>query len=274
MKLEQKLARAALKSLLYEVDVQPKPGLVDPVGHSTHLDMDVFTFIDSAVSLYPYLEKFAQAGINFQGDDLTELFRSIRPIGIEAEKTMFQATGGVNTHKGAIFSLGILLAATGYDRDNIRAVTMKMLTGLTQNDFKDLDQKKDLTNGERMYLQYGITGIRGEAEKGYPVVFEKSLPFVKAHFGNDFGNVLLDTLMVIISSSYDSNVVKRGNMDSLENVQAYAQNILEAGGCSDPDGREILDDMNSYCTENNLSLGGSADLLIITIYLFLIEVND
>jgi Triphosphoribosyl-dephospho-CoA synthetase len=96
---------------------------------------------------------------------------------------------------------------------------MKMLTGLTQNDFKDLDKKKDLTNGERMYLQYGITGIRGEAEKGYPVVFEKSLPFVKARFGNDFGNVLLDTLMVIISSSYDSNVVKRGNMDSLKNVQ-------------------------------------------------------
>src|SRR5699024_6186255 len=104
---------------------------------------------------------FAQAGINFQGEDLTELFKSIRPIGIEAEKTMFQATGGVNTHKGAIFSLGILLAATGYDRDNIRAVTMKMLTGLTQNDFKDLHKKKDLTNGERMYLQYGITGIRG-----------------------------------------------------------------------------------------------------------------
>ena len=270
MNLSTQLANAALKALLYEVDVQPKPGLVDPVDHSTHLDMDVFTFIDSAVSLQPYFEEFAQMGIDFKGEDLTELFKSIRPIGIEAEKTMFAATGGVNTHKGAIFSLGILLAASGYDRNNIRLTVEKMLRGLTENDFKDLDKKTHLTNGERMYLQYGITGIRGEAQKGYPTVFEKALPFLKAHFGNDFGTVLLDTLMVIVSESYDSNVVKRGNLESLENIQKYAENILEEGGCSHPEGKEILDDMNSYCNENNLSLGGSADLLIITIYLFLI----
>jgi len=270
MELSTRLASAALKALLYEVDVQPKPGLVDPVDHTTHLDMDVFTFIDSAVSLQPYFEQFAQAGIDFNGDDLTELFKAIRPIGIKAEQAMFEATGGINTHKGAIFSLGILLAASGYDQEHIRKVTMQMLRGLTENDFRDLDKKSNLTNGERMYLQYGITGIRGEAEKGYPTVFEKSLPFLKAHFGNDFGTVLLDTLLIVVSESYDSNVVKRGNLDSLENIQKYAENILEAGGCSHPEGREILDDMNSYCNENNLSLGGSADLLIITIYLFLI----
>lgn len=270
MNSSKHLASAALKALLYEVNVQPKPGLVDPVDHSTHLDMDVFTFIDSAVALQPYFEKFVQAGIDFDGENLTALFKLIRPIGIEAEKAMFEATGGTNTHKGAIFSLGILLAASGYDADNIRLVVEKMLRGLTEHDFKDLDHKKNLTNGERMYLQYGITGIRGEAEKGYPIVFEKSLPFLKARFGNDFGTVLLDTLMVIVSESYDSNVVKRGNLDSLENIQKYAEDILEAGGCSHPEGREILDDMNSYCNENNLSLGGSADLLIITIYLFLI----
>ncbi|MQS76578.1 triphosphoribosyl-dephospho-CoA synthase CitG [Companilactobacillus halodurans] len=270
MKLSTHLADAALKALLYEVDVQPKPGLVDPVDHSTHLDMDVFTFIDSAVSLRPYLEQFAQAGVDFEGEDLTKLFASIRKIGVKAEKAMFEATGEINTHKGAIFSLGILLAATGYDQDNTRVITERMLRGLTENDFKDLDKKKNLTNGEKMFLQYGVTGIRGEAERGYPIVFEKSLPFLKAHFGNDFNNVLLDTLMVIVSESYDSNVVKRGNLESLKNVQKYAQDILEAGGCSNPDGREILDDMNSYCNENNLSLGGSADLLIITVFLFLI----
>lgn len=270
MELRTRLANAALKALLYEVDVQPKPGLVDPVDHSTHLDMDVFTFIDSAVALRPYFEKFAQAGIDFSGTDLTELFHEIRPIGIEAEKVMFEATGGVNTHKGAIFSLGILLAAAGFDEENIRRTTEKMLRGLTEHDFKDLDKKKQLTNGERMFLKYGITGIRGEAEHGYPTVFEKSLPYLKAHFGNDFGTVLLDTLMVIVSESYDSNVVKRGNLESLENIQKYAENILTEGGCSDPEGRETLDDMNSYCNENNLSLGGSADLLIITIFLFLI----
>jgi len=270
MELSTQLANNALKALLYEVDVQPKPGLVDPVDHSTHLDMDVFTFIDSAVSLRPYFEQFAQAGIDFDGEDLTDLFKVIRPIGVEAEKAMFKATFDVNTHKGAIFSLGILLAATGYDREHVREVSMKMLKGLTENDFKDLDKKKKLTNGEKMYLKYGITGIRGEAESGYPVVFEKALPYLKEHFGNSFGHALLDTLMVIISNSYDSNVVKRGNLDSLKNIQAYALSILNVGGCSSSDGQELLDDMNSYCNENNLSLGGSADLLIVTIYLFLI----
>lgn len=270
MELRTRLANAALKALLYEVDVQPKPGLVDPVDHTTHLDMDVFTFIDSAVSLRPYFERFAQAGIDFTGEDLTKLFHEIRPIGMEAEKAMFEATGDVNTHKGAIFSLGILLAAAGFDEKNIRQTTERMLRGLTEHDFKDLDKKKQLTNGEKMFLQYGITGIRGEAERGYPTVFDKSLPYLKAHFGNDFGTVLLDTLMVIVSESYDSNVVKRGNLESLENIQKYAENILAEGGCSHTEGRETLDDMNSYCNENNLSLGGSADLLIITIFLFLI----
>lgn len=270
MELSTKLASDALKALLYEVDVQPKPGLVDPIDHSTHLDMGAFTFIDSAISLQPYFKEFAQTGIDFEGEDLTELFALIRPIGIEAEKPMYQATGGVNTHKGAIFSLGILLAAAGFDQENIQNIVKRMLRGLVESDFKDLNQKADLTNGERMYLQYGITGIRGEAEKGFPLVFEKSLPFLQARFGNDFGTVLLDTLMVIVSESYDSNVVKRGNLESLENVQKYAENILEVGGCSHPEGQEILADMNSYCNENNLSLGGSADLLIITIFLFLI----
>ncbi|AUI71651.1 triphosphoribosyl-dephospho-CoA synthase CitG [Companilactobacillus alimentarius] len=270
MELSEHLADAALKALLYEVDVQPKPGLVDPVDHLTHLDMDVFTFIDSAVSLQPYLKEFAQAGIDFQGDDLRDLFKIIRPIGIKAEKAMFLATENINTHKGAIFSLGILLAASGYDQNNISSVTQEMLQGLTENDFKDLDKKQNLSNGERMYLKYGVTGIRGEAQDGYPIVFDNSLPYLKSQSGNDFNNILLDTLMVIISQSYDSNVVKRGNMDALKNVQKFAQEILNVGGCGNLAGKKVLNDLNNYCNENNLSLGGSADLLIVTIFLSLI----
>ncbi|MFH5811159.1 triphosphoribosyl-dephospho-CoA synthase CitG [Companilactobacillus sp. FL22-1] len=270
MKLEIKLADIALKSLLYEVDVQPKPGLVDPVDHSTHSDMDVFTFIDSAVALRPYFVQFAEAGEKFRGNDLTKLFQLIRPMGVEAEKMMFLATDGINTHKGAIFSLGILLAATGFDRTDIRNTVTQMLRGLTKNDFDNLESKTHLSNGEKLYLKYGITGIRGEAEAGYPVVFEKALPYLKTHFDGDFNSSLLDTLMVIIAESDDSNVIKRGGPKSLKQIQSYAQEILDAGGCSQPKGRELLGTMNAYCNQHNLSLGGSADLLIITIFLFLI----
>lgn len=270
MKSSKYLADAAVKALLYEVNVHPKPGLVDPVDNSTHLDMNVFTFIDSAVSLHPYLEEFAQAGIDFDGDDLRDLFKSIRPIGIKAEEAMFESTNNINTHKGAIFSLGIILAACGYDRDNIQATIKAMLQGLVENDFKALDSKKNLSNGEKMFLKYGVTGIRGEAEKGYPTVFDNSLPYLKSQTDVDLNSMFLNTLMVIVSHSYDSNVVKRGDLNSLERIQKYAKDILNVGGCDNSEGKKILDDMNEYCNKNNLSLGGSADLLIVTIFLFLI----
>ena len=270
MKSSKYLADAAMKALLYEVNVHPKPGLVDPVDNSTHLDMNVFTFINSAVALHPYLEEFAQAGIDFDGNDLRDLFKSIRPIGVRAEKEMFKATGNINTHKGAIFSLGIILAACGYDYKNIQLTIKEMLRGLVENDFKALDSKKNLSNGEKMFLKYGVTGIRGEAEKGYPTVFDNSLPYLKSQTDVDLNSMFLNTLMVIVSHSYDSNVVKRGDLNSLERIQKYAKDILNVGGCGNSEGKKILDDMNEYCNKNNLSLGGSADLLIVTIFLFLI----
>ncbi|CAJ1183955.1 triphosphoribosyl-dephospho-CoA synthase CitG [Companilactobacillus paralimentarius] len=270
MKSSKYLADAAMKALLYEVNVHPKPGLVDPTDNSTHLDMDVFTFIDSAVSLHSYFEEFAQAGIDFRGNDLRDLFKSIRPIGVRAEKAMFKATDNINTHKGAIFSLGIMLAACGYDYDNIQLTIKKMLQGLVENDFKALDSKKNLSNGEKMFLKYGVTGIRGEAENGYPTVFNNSLPYLKSQADRDLNSMLLNTLMVIVSKSYDSNVVKRGDLNSLKEIQKYAQNILNVDGCSNSEGTKILDEMNKYCNKYNLSLGGSADLLIVTIFLFLI----
>jgi Triphosphoribosyl-dephospho-CoA synthetase len=93
----------ALRALLYEVSVNPKPGLVDPVSSGPHPDMDVFTFIDSSMSLRRYFSRCVEQGTTFQGDDLRALFLAIRPAGVEAEKAMFEATKGVNTHKGAIF---------------------------------------------------------------------------------------------------------------------------------------------------------------------------
>lgn len=279
MKSASAIAQLAQRALLYEVTCAPKPGLVDPLDHTTHPDMDIFTFIDSSVALLPAFEAFVQAGFDFNGSDLTQLFSTIRPLGIQAEQVMKAATGNVNTHKGAIFSLGICLSATGYlqqqaklDAVQLSRVIKAMLTGLVAKDFAKLDQKPKatLTNGEKLYLQYGLAGIRGEAEAGYPSIFKVGLPFLQ-HTSGTWNERLVNTLLKLISISEDSNLVKRsGQLATLRQVQASAQAILDQGGMQTATGRQLLAKLNQQANGGNYSLGGSADLLIVTIYLYLL----
>lgn len=267
----------AIRALMYEVSVNPKPGLVDPINRGPHPDMDVFTFIDSAVGLRRYFVKCVAHGAAFQGNELTRLFAGIRPAGIEAEQAMFVATHGVNTHKGAIFSLGILVTAEAYHLNHptqsVTEIVKSMLKGLTQNDFDDLDSKspEDLTAGEREYLKYGIKGIRGEAEAGYPTVMTIGLPALRAAKG-DKNQRLLDTLMRIVGHSIDTNLVKRaGNDDVINWAQAQSAKYFELGGSRSAEGMAFLNQLNETFNKRNLSLGGSADLLILTIFLGLRE---
>jgi len=109
----------ALRALLYEVTVNPKPGLVDPLSAGPHPDMNAFMFIDSALSLAPYFNACAAAGVAYTAVDLTGLFKQIRGIGVQAEQTMFAATKGVNTHKGAVFSLGGVLTGRASDSGGV-----------------------------------------------------------------------------------------------------------------------------------------------------------
>lgn len=279
MKTPQEIAQLAQRALLYEVSCHPKPGLVDPIDHKTHTDMDFFTFIDSSVVLLPFFEQFVRVGETFNQVDLTALMAQIRPLGMQTEEAMYQATNGVNTHKGAIFSLGILLSVTGYlqQKRTLSATALsqtvrKMLAGLVENDFKTLHHKQlaQLTNGEKMYLKYGLVGIRGEAQAGYPTIFEVAYPYLQNQTG-DWNVRLLNTLMKIISVSEDSNLVKRsGRLQTLKDVQAQAAAIVAAGGVATPLGQEGLLKLDQEATQGYYSLGGSADLLIITIYVTLL----
>jgi len=271
------LVSDALRALLYEVSVNPKPGLVDPVSSGPHPDMDVFTFIDSAVSLRQYFDRCATHGANFQGDNLHDLFLGIRPDGVVAEHTMFGATEGVNTHKGAIFSLGILVTADAYRVDHneysLQDIVKAMLKDLTVNDFKDLDDKspESLTAGEKQYLKYGIKGIRGEAEAGFPTVMNVALPALRKHQGTK-NQRLLDTLMTIVGSTVDTKLVKRAHTDSVVDwAHQQSQHYFALGGSRTVQGMAFLNELNAVFTERNLSLGGSADLLILTIFIGLRE---
>lgn len=277
----RQLVSTALAAMLYEVSVNPKPGLVDPVDAGPHPDMNVFMFIDSAVSLRTYFDACVAAGEQFSGGvaALPDLFQTIRPAGIEAEKNMFAATHGVNTHKGAIFSLGIMLTAAAFqDRHpaavptgnaGLMRVIQKMLAALIDHDLAngDLHDVRNLTAGEYQYVKYGFLGIRGEAAAGFPVVMNHAYPFLEKSTGT-INERLLDTLLHILLYADDSNLIKRsGYPDILVRVRRWVTRYFELGGSQTVDGFAFLQELNRKFKQENLSLGGSADLLILTIFL-------
>lgn len=266
-----KIVQNALRALLYEVVTWPKPGLVDPISQGPHPDMNIYLFIDSSVSLTNYFKKAEQIGKQFSEVDLTVMFKELRQAGIKAEKTMFTATHGVNTHKGAIFSLGLFVCAVSYCQKHGLAdefaVVKQMTNGLVAHDLG----KKSNTAGERQFLRYGLGGVRAEAEAGYPIVRNVVLPFLAKSSG-DLQTRLLDTLMKIASVNEDSNLIKRaGNPQVITWLHEQANKYLQLGGFATKEGKHFLQHLNEICLNRNYSLGGCADLLIVTIFLGLEE---
>jgi triphosphoribosyl-dephospho-CoA synthase len=274
--VEEEISSTALEAMLHEVSVTPKPGLVDRNNSGAHRDMDFFTFISSASVIQPYFRKMALEGSSFSSDDFTLLLKKIRPIGIEAEKQMFKATSNVNTHKGLIFSLGILSCASAYllsqgeksSAENICRIGSLMCRDIVQNELQTCENLH--TSGERLYRKDGVRGIRGEAESGFPSVLEQSLPYLRDSAG-PWNQRLINTLLHLMSTVEDSNILARHNKETLESVQSQTREVLAMGGASDERGLEILRQMDLNFIEKNISPGGSADLLAVTIFLYKME---
>lgn len=188
---------------------------------------------------------------------------------------MFKATNGINTHKGAVFSLGVLTCAEAYrikhPQLDLTTIVKRMLKGLTASDYdiEKLHAKpvEQLTAGEKEFLRYGIKGIRGEAEAGYPTVMQIGVPALKKSQGTTMQR-LLDTFMHIVAQTEDTNLIKRaGRHDVVEEAHQQAKRYLELGGTQTQAGRDYLARLNQEYLLNNYSLGGSADLLILTIFI-------
>lgn len=291
-KIEQwanQLAIYAQQSVLYEAVLYPKPGLVDPTDNGAHMDMDIFTFMDSSGGLYEGFYQYAKAGITWEGVP-KQLFEHLRAIGIELEKQMLRETKGINTHKGIIFSMGIFLAATGIflqnyiklkdefpilteeETDKIIQIIKEMTYNLVSGDFRDLHKKKKLTNGEKLFLEHGFTGIRGEAEEGYPCIHKISLPLVRMQNKENPLNIrLLEILFTLMESIEDSNVVHRGGIEALQFVKERASEFMSNGGMHQINAIQKIEEMNRLFISKNISPGGSADLLIITVFLGKLE---
>lgn len=281
-----RISNISIKSILYELSATPKPGLVDRENSGAHKDMDFFTFLNSSSVFGSYFYNCTKMGIEFKGNDFRDLLVNIRPIGIKAEKDMFKATHNINTHKGIIFSLGIISAAVGslfyeYNKKYYTAIDIsKRIRKITKGISHELEEaydKKDLTYGEKLFIKYGVKGIRGELESGLKTVLEYSYPvFTKMvlerkHHIND---ILVQTLIYLIAYTEDSNILGRHNMDVLNYVQNKAKKALKLGGYFTLEGKEFIKDMDREFINENISPGGAADLLAVNIALYIIENGD
>ena len=261
----QRIGSLAVKSLLFEVCTTPKPGLVDRRNNGSHTDMDIFTFMGSCAALQPYFTACALAGLESAEASPKALFGQLRFLGKQAGQTMLSATGGVNTHKGAIFTMGLLCAAAGRCGNRDAAAVCRqiaaMTDGLTETDFSGRE-----TTGEKLYSQYGITGIRGQAEAGFPVLLEVGLPTLEAGLSRglsleEAGCAVLLHLMCAIT---DTNLIARSDLSTQQAVCKKVRKLLDETPFPNADKLKELDDRFIAA---NLSPGGSADLLAATYFL-------
>jgi len=265
----------AIQAMLYEVTCYPSPGLVSPISNGAHKDMNYFTFIDSTSVLSKYLALFVQNGCTDKS--YKDIFNNIRNIGMEAEKEMFIKTEGINTHKGMLFLIGIACTAVGkaiYEEKNfveIQNIIKEMTSGIVDKELLTLKNSPNLSHGEKLYLKYKNEGVRGEVERGIPTVFDYSLELYKESLDLNLNDRLVHTLIGIMGICNDSTIIHRHNPQVLEEVKEKAKNIIKSGGMRTSDGREIINNLCEEFIEKNISPGGSADLLGVTVFLYLVE---
>ncbi|CEM60343.1 triphosphoribosyl-dephospho-CoA synthase CitG [Treponema phagedenis] len=278
MNFAHTIASYCVKALVYEVIATPKPGLVDSNDSGAHTDMNLFTFFESAFALYPYFLQCAEYGVQHTGTP-SELFVKARSLGVEAEKIMLRATGGVNTHKGIIFSFGLVCLAAGYveknnpEKRNDPHGISEYITKMVHNISEEMRYKMPgKTYGQSAFLQLGIKGIRGEAEEGFSKALHIGLrAFESFYTGENINDALLYTMLHIMKSLDDTNVIGRGGYEHLRWLQAEAKNILNDENSFRKNNYEMLKRLNASCIKKNISPGGVADYLALTLLFYFLK---
>ena len=278
-----KIASAAMESMLYEVSVTPKPGLVDRNNCGAHHDMDYFTFMSSAASLHASFDEMVRVGVEYRDVPVRELLAPLRKCGMKAEERMFSFTKGVNTHKGMIFTLGMLCGCAGwylgkgsYSWDRLCDLAAEMCEGICEREYEGLEKKENLTKGERMYLEYGLTGVRGEVEGGYKTVRTISLPVYENLRSQkiQINEALVQTLLHLIAETADTNIVSRHDLETAEYAKEYAKKVLASGGIFSEEGKSLLQEMDQDFIMRYISPGGCADLLAVTHFLYTLKEKE
>ncbi|RKU02156.1 triphosphoribosyl-dephospho-CoA synthase MdcB [Burkholderia sp. Nafp2/4-1b] len=272
----ERIAELAERSLVLEIDTYPKPGLVSHVDTGSHTDMDAATFTRSAAVLRPYFAELADAGA--RDADMAVL----RKIGLRAEHAMLAATGGVNTHRGAIFGLGLLCAAAG--RRMVRgtpaaARTMTLGAWVAQRWGTEILGGPRLpdSHGERASRRYGVGGARREAAGGFATVYGVGLPALrraKRCMPDDPEAARVEACFALIAALDDTNLLHRGGQDGLDFARATARAFVARGGIRARDWRARADAAHRAFVVRRLSPGGAADLLAMSVFVDALEAPE
>ncbi|MFL6673588.1 MAG: triphosphoribosyl-dephospho-CoA synthase MdcB [Massilia sp.] len=264
-KLCRDTARVAVRCLYAELTLYPKPGLVSLVDNGSHADMSAATFVRSLFALRHYFAHICRAGI----DDAP--FAELRRLGIAAEQRMLRATGGINTHRGAIFSLGLVCAAIGRATAQGMLLTPAALRAVLLIRWgEELAMHGSAagseSNGLRAARMHGAGGAREEGALGLPSVFEVGLPALRATIsaGRSMRHARIDALFALMAQMSDTNVYHRGGAEGARTVRDHGRRFVDAGGTGDAQWQARALDSHRVFVQARLSPGGAADLLAAT----------
>lgn len=263
------LAELARQALVAEVELTPKPGLVDRRGAGAHSDLSLDLMRQSAAAIAPYFEAMGDSAQSMPFD--RGLRTEVAAIGRAAESAMLQATNGSNAHKGAIWILGLLVTAASRGIDLNPAAIAQDAAFLAR--LPDRAQPQLLSHGEMVRARYGATGARGEAFAGFPHVLHVGLPTLRAerNRARTETNSRLWALLNIMARLEDTCVLYRGGAEGLAIVQKGASDALLAGGPGSVAGELAMFRLDQELLIRNISPGGAADLLAATLFLDALE---
>lgn len=267
------IGRQAITSLYREVALASKPGLVSPRDAGSHRDMDFRTFMRSLHSLRGYFPAIAACGAGFPG------FAPLQRLGVAAEAEMLAATGGINTHRGAIFNLGLLCAAAGLLVATGSALTAEAACATVSLQWGHAIRASAprgaaaVSHGLEVARCYGSGGARAEAADGFPAAREVGLPAYRGALaaGCDTEAAALQALFALMAAVEDTNLLWRGGTAGLAFARREAAAFLADGGVLAGNWRQRADALHRAFVARRLSPGGSADLLGVTLFLDALE---
>jgi triphosphoribosyl-dephospho-CoA synthase len=254
------LEHICLDALRFEAMAWPKPGLVTPVDSGSHRDMHIGTFLSSIEALQGSFAALARAGA------LGQSFADLQTLGVSAEQKMLRATCGVNTHRGAIFNLGLLVAAAARRQADKTLANLDcgtVVAGTWGCEIAASRRQSPASHGNIAFRQFAAGGAREEAAAGFPTVYHIGLPALRRHLaaGHNIETAQIGTLLVLMEYLTDTNLLWRKGAHGLAFVQASAATFNRAGGVDAPDWQHRLLALHREFVNRNLSPGGSADLL-------------
>ena len=250
------IAHLATDALRAELFTTPKPGLVDRNDNGAHRDMDLAMMGRSIDALQPYFVKLALLGCK----DAMPATDEVRQIGIDAERAMLQATGGVNTHRGALFAMGLATLAAAWcmthgsnvDEKQLRDLIMQVAAGFAPTAG---------THGNDAVNAHRVTGALDLAKAGYTQLFDNWLPAYSNYLAEDASTAPHKLLLLIMSQLDDTNVIHRVGFEQAQQVKSEAQALL------DNYSEQAMEQMNRDYIARNISPGGSADMVALTIFI-------